>query len=138
CKRRRKYCSKLSLALTVLTFCINTTNSSWDSTAVKLSADSLVPPVANRFSSASSEGYPKLKHIKKRSSCDSGNGKVPPCSTGFCVAITKKGDGSAWLSPSTVTCISSMASSKALCVLGAARLISSASKSCVNTGPGRN
>ena len=31
----------------------------------------------------------------KRSSCASGRGKVPCVSTGFCVAMTKKGAGSA-------------------------------------------
>ena len=32
--------------------------------------------------------------MRKRSSCDSGSGKVPTCSCGFCVAITKNGSGS--------------------------------------------
>ena len=42
------------------------------------------------------------------------------------------------MAPSTVTCFSSIASSSALCVLGLARLISSASSTCANTGPGWN
>src|SRR5690606_6736403 len=44
--------------------------------------------------------------------------------------------GRAWVTPSTLTCCSAMASSSALCVRGGARLISSASSSWVNTGPG--
>src|SRR5574337_47210 len=57
-------------------------------------------------------------------------------SSGFCVATTKKGCGSARLAPSTVTWPSAIASSRALWVLGVARLISSASSSCAKTGPG--
>src|SRR5579859_1520951 len=34
------------------------------------------------------------RRIRKRSSCASGRGKVPSSSTGFCVAITTKGQGS--------------------------------------------
>ena len=49
--------------------------------------------------------------------------------------MTKNGCGSEWLVPSTVTWCSAIASSKALCVRGGARLISSASSICVNTGP---
>ncbi|OUD80733.1 hypothetical protein BC477_19790 [Clavibacter michiganensis subsp. michiganensis] len=63
---------------------------------------------------------------------------MPSYSTGFWVAATRKGSGSAWLSPSTVTCRSSIASSSADCVLGGVRLISSASRMLVNTGPRRN
>ena len=77
-------------------------------------------------------------HIRKRSSCDSGSAYVPSWSPGFCVAITKKGSGSGRVSPSTLTCCSSIASSSALCVFGPARLISSASSTCANTGPGWN
>jgi hypothetical protein len=40
--------------------------------------------------------------------------------------------------PSTVTCRSSIASSSAAWVFGGVRLISSASRMLVNTGPGRN
>jgi len=39
-------------------------------------------------------GTPSSMRIKKRSNCDSGNGKVPTAVCGFCVAITKKGSGS--------------------------------------------
>jgi hypothetical protein len=37
--------------------------------------------------------------IMKRSSCDSGSGKVPTCSEGFCVAMTKNGVGRRRVSP---------------------------------------
>ena len=57
---------------------------------------------------------------------------------GFCVASTRKGSGSGWVTPSTVTWRSSMASSSADCVLGVARLISSASTTLAKIGPGRN
>ena len=76
--------------------------------------------------------------IRKRSSWLSGRAKVPSWSCGFCVAMTKKGWGRGRVAPSTETCFSSMASSSALCVLGLARLISSASSTWVNTGPGWN
>ena len=52
--------------------------------------------------------------------------------------MTKNGQGRARVSPSTLTCFSSIASSSADCVLGLARLISSASSTCANTGPGWN
>ena len=68
--------------------------------------------------------------------CESGSGKVPARSTGFCVAMTKNGCGSVWQTPSTVTWCSAIASSSALCVRGGARLISSASSTWANTGPG--
>ena len=74
--------------------------------------------------------------IKKRSSWDSGSGWVPTWSSGFWVAITKKGVGSGRVCPSVLTCFSSMASSSALWVLGLARLISSASSTWENIGPG--
>ena len=76
--------------------------------------------------------------MKKRSSWASGSGKVPEYSIGFWVAMTRKGLGSTWVSPSMVTWRSSMASSSAAWVLGVARLISSASRTCAKTGPGRN
>ena len=76
--------------------------------------------------------------IKKRSSCASGSGKVPCVSTGFCVAMTKKGLSNGRVTPSEVTCRSSMHSKRLDCVRGVARLISSASKMFVNTGPGLN
>jgi len=58
-------------------------------------------------------------------------------SIGFWVATTRNGSGSRWASPSTDTWPSCMASSKADCVLGGVRLTSSASRTLVNTGPGR-
>ena len=54
---------------------------------------------------------------------------------GFCVASTKKGSGSACVSPNTVTRRSCMASNSDDCVLGEARLISSASTRLVKIGP---
>ena len=62
---------------------------------------------------------------------------MPSYSTGFCVAITMKGSGRGWPSPSMETCRSSMASSSAAWVFGGVRLISSASRRLVNTGPSR-
>ena len=57
---------------------------------------------------------------------------------GFWVAITRKGGLRGMVVPSMVTWRSSMASSRAAWVLGGARLISSASRTLVNTGPGTN
>src|SRR5436305_170504 len=54
----------------------------------------------------------------------------------FCVAITKNGAGSSCVTPSTLTWNSSMHSRRLDCVLGVARLISSASTICAKTGPG--
>ena len=62
---------------------------------------------------------------------------MPSYSTGFEVASTWNGRGSWKLVPSTVTCRSAIASSSADWVLGAVRLISSASRMPVNTGPAR-
>ncbi len=92
----------------------------------------------SRRPSSSAEGYPSANRIRKRSSCASGKGKVPSCSMGFCVAITKKGSASGRVSPSVVTCRSSMHSSRAACVRGVARFISSAKSTFVNAGPLRN
>ena len=55
--------------------------------------------------------------------------------SGFCVAMTKNGSGSLRVWPSIDTCRSSIASSSALCVLGGARLISSASTTELKIGP---
>ncbi len=55
-------------------------------------------------------------------------------STGFCVATTMDGGGIPCPTPSTVTCCSSITSSRADCVLGEARLISSPSTMFANTG----
>src|SRR5882724_6157775 len=76
--------------------------------------------------------------IVNRSSCASGNGYVPSYSIGFCVAITMNGRASWFVTPSVVTCCSCMHSSRAACVFGDARLISSTSNRLANTGPGRN
>src|SRR5690606_14670640 len=76
--------------------------------------------------------------IRNRSSCASGSGKVPSCSIGFWVAITRNSCGRAWVWRPTVTWRSPIASSNADCTLAGARLISSASSSEWNTGPGTN
>ena len=52
--------------------------------------------------------------------------------------MTRNGAASGRVWPSIVTCRSAIASSSADCVLGGARLISSASSRLVKTGPGRN
>ena len=70
-----------------------------------------------------------------RSTWASGNGYVPSDSIGFWVAMTRNGLGTAWVSRPMVTCCSCMTSSSALCTLAGARLISSASRRLVNTGP---
>ncbi len=70
-----------------------------------------------------------------RSSWASGSSNVPLCSIGFWVAITRNGAGSLNVSLPIVTRRSCMASSSALCTLGAARLISSASSRFVKIGP---
>src|SRR6266511_4781120 len=73
-----------------------------------------------------------------RSSCASGSGYVPSYSIGFCVAITMNGRASSYETPSTVTCCSCMHSSKADCVFGEARFISSTRRRLAKTGPGLN
>jgi len=62
---------------------------------------------------------------------------VPSYSSGFWVAITVKLSDNGWLVPSMVTCFSCIASNMADWVLAGARLISSASRISVKTGPGR-
>ena len=62
---------------------------------------------------------------------------MPSYSTGFCVAITRNGRSRTWVAPSTVTCVSCIASSSADCVFGDARLISSTRTTFAKTGPGR-
>ena len=57
---------------------------------------------------------------------------------GLSVARTMNGSGSLRVCPSTLTWPSPIASSSAAWVFGGVRLISSASSSWVNTGPGRN
>ena len=70
-----------------------------------------------------------------RSTWASGSGYVPSVSIGFCVAMTRNGVGTKCVSPAIVTWYSCITSSSALCTLAGARLISSASSRCVNTGP---
>ena len=70
-----------------------------------------------------------------RSSCASGSGYVPSCSSGFWVASTKNGRSSGYVSPAAVTRCSCMASSRAAWVFGGVRLISSASRMFVKIGP---
>lgn len=88
--------------------------------------------------SVSSSGMSTPTWNRNRSSWASGSGKVPSCSSGFCVAITRNpGDrGRVW--PPAVTCRSPIASRSADCTFGGARLISSTSRSVLKTGPGRN
>src|SRR5213082_479219 len=73
-----------------------------------------------------------------RSSCASGSGYVPSYSIGFCVTMTMNGGSSAYVTPSTDTCRSSMHSRSAACVFGDARLTSSTRRRFAKTGPGRN
>lgn len=60
---------------------------------------------------------------------------MPSYSTGFMVAATRKGSGSFRGVPSTVTWRSSIASRSEDWVLGGVRLISSARRRLVKTGP---
>jgi len=62
---------------------------------------------------------------------------VPSNSIGFWVAKTVKVAESGWLTPSTVTVRSCIASSSAAWVFAGARLISSASTRSAKIGPGR-
>ena len=73
---------------------------------------------------------------RKRSSCASGNAKVPSSSIGFWVASTTKGSGSGRVWPSADTWRSCIASSSADWVRGVARLISSTRRTLAKTGPG--
>ena len=63
---------------------------------------------------------------------------MPSISIGFCVARTKNGMGNGRDTPPTVTQLSCMPSSRADCVFGVARLISSASRMCAKIGPDWN
>ena len=63
---------------------------------------------------------------------------MPSISYGFWVATTVNGEPRPYVVPSTVTCRSSMASSRADWVLGDARLISSPMTMLANTAPGLN
>ncbi len=62
---------------------------------------------------------------------------MPATSRGFWVAMTKNSVSRGRVTLSTVTCFSAMASSIAACTLGEVRLISSASTTWANRGPGR-
>ena len=73
-----------------------------------------------------------------RSSCASGSANVPSYSIGFCVAMTMNGSGILCVVPSIVDWRSSMHSRSADCVLGVARLISSARTTWAMIGPARN
>ena len=96
------------------------------------------PPAIRRRRSSARSGYPREIRIRKRSSCDSGSGYVPRYSTGFCVARTRNGSGRSRVRPSEVTARSLIACRSAACVFGVARLISSARRTGVKTGPGCN
>src|SRR5207237_9750586 len=71
----------------------------------------------------------------KRSTCASGSGYVPSCSMGFSVASTRKGAARGNVGSPMVTCFSCIDSSKALCTLAGARLISSARIRLAKSGP---
>ena len=60
---------------------------------------------------------------------------MPSDSIGFCVAMTRKGSGSEWVSLPMVTCRSCIASSNTLWTLAGARLISSARIRLAKIGP---
>ena len=76
------------------------------------------------------------RHLNmKRSTCASGSGYVPSCSIGFCVARTRNGCGRRYVSSPIVTCFSCIDSRSADCTFAGARLISSANRRFVNTGP---
>ena len=77
----------------------------------------------------------KEYEIINLSSCESGRLLVPDESMGFWVAITKKGSGNLWVSPSIETLFSSMASKKALCDFGLPLFNSSAKTIFVKMGP---
>ena len=87
--------------------------------------------------SSAASGYPIPKQIRNRSSWDWGNSWVPAEPTGFWVAMTRKGDGTGLVTPSTVTLPSSITSRSAAWVLGEVRLISSARRILHMTAPGR-
>ena len=118
-------------------FIICATSSALHAAEIVLSGFCVLLP-ARIASSSSSLGYPIDILIEKRSSCASGRGYVPTYPVGFCVAMTKKGSGRRYVIPSTVTLFSSIASRRLDCVLGEARLISSARRMLVITRPSRN
>ena len=60
---------------------------------------------------------------------------MPSVSIGFWVAITTNGSATRWVSPAIVTWRSCITSRSALCTFAGARLISSARRRFVKTGP---
>ena len=84
----------------------------------------------DRFLMCLSLGYPDAAAERALLVLDDGHPNL--CG----VAITKNGVGRARVAPSLVTCRSSIASSRPDWVFGVARLISSASSTCVKIGPG--
>ena len=86
--------------------------------------------------SAAAPGSVSATWSRKRSSWASGSGKVPSCSIEFCVATTMNGSGSGRVTPPAVIWRSAIASSRADCTLGGARLISSTRTSEWKSGPG--
>ncbi|CUP62571.1 Uncharacterised protein [Flavonifractor plautii] len=76
------------------------------------------------------------RRTMNRSIWESGRSWVPEAPAGFWVAMTRKGWGTGWDTPSTVTCPSSIASSRADWVRLVARLSSSAKKRLHSTAPG--
>src|SRR4026209_1630284 len=76
-----------------------------------------------------------MTFIMNRSTWASGSAYVPSVSIAFWVARTRNGSGTRWVSRPIVTCRSCMTSSSALCTFAGARLISSASRRFVKTGP---
>ena len=99
------------------------------------SGGSVVCSASIRASSPSG-GYPIVIRTAKRSSWASGSGYVPSYSTGFWVAMTRNGRSSTCVAPSTVTCVSCIASRSEDWVFGEARLISSTRRTLAKTGPG--
>ena len=79
-----------------------------------------------------------------RASCGRRSGRAAPPAAGTCPRTrsgsgsrcTRNGSASRRVTPSTVTCCSAIASSRADCVFGIARLISSTRTTLANTGPG--
>ena len=71
----------------------------------------------------------------KRSICASGSGYVPSDSIGFWVAMTRNGSGTRCVVSPIVTWCSCITSSSADCTFAGARLISSASRKLLKTGP---
>ena len=109
------------------------------STTCFTSLSGLAPCLSLRIAiSLAGSGYPIDSLIIKRSSWDSGSICVPAEPTGFCVAITVNGFGSILVTPSTVTCPSSIASRSADCVFDDVLLISSARNRLHITAPSLN